>query len=201
MTATTLSLVIASANPHKVEEIRAILDPVLAGRVVLLPRPADVDDIEETGETLEENAALKARVIAAATGLPAIADDTGLEVDALGGRPGVRSARFAGEHASATENVQKLLREMVDQTDRTARFRTVAAVGFPDGRVISTSGSIEGHLATAPIGDAGFGYDPIFVPATERRTFAQMSAEEKHAISHRAQAFTALASRIFDELA
>ena len=184
--------VLATANPDKAEEIRAILGP----GVELLPRPGSVAEVEETGETLEENARLKAAALAAATGLPAIADDTGLEVDALDGRPGVYSARFAGEGATYAENVAKLLSEMGQASDRTARFRTVAAAVWPDGRELLADGEVKGEIAASARGQAGFGYDPVFVPDGEARTFAEMTPEEKHVLSHRGRAFRALAAQL-----
>ena len=184
--------VLATANPDKVREISEILGP----RIRLVPRPLDVPDVSETGSTLADNARLKARSIARATGRPAIADDTGLEVDALGGRPGVYSARYAGEKASYRDNVEKLLRELsaVDGP-RTARFRTVAIVVFPDGRELVAEGIVEGQIATDARGDLGFGFDPLFVPDDGGgRTFAEMTAEEKNGISHRGAAFRCLAN-------
>jgi XTP/dITP diphosphohydrolase len=184
--------VLATANPDKAEEIRAIL----GDGVELLPRPASVGEVDETGDTLEENARLKAAALADATGLPAIADDTGLEVEALDGRPGVYSARFAGEDATYADNVAKLLSEMEHATSRGARFRTVAAVVWPDGRELLAEGEVKGHIASAARGHAGFGYDPVFVPDGENRTFAEMAPDEKHRLSHRGRAFRALASQL-----
>jgi XTP/dITP diphosphohydrolase len=187
-------LVLASANPDKVAEISAILEGV-----ELSPRPSSIPDVVEDGETLEENARLKAAAIARAVGLAAVADDTGLEVDALGGAPGVRSARYAGERASYADNVTKLLRELdaVDArlpAERRARFRTVALACRPDGREVVAEGVVEGVIAPGPRGTDGFGYDPVFVPDDgDGRTFAEMSAAEKHAISHRGRAFRAIA--------
>ena len=164
--------------------------------VELLPRPADVGEVDETGETLEDNARLKADALCAATGLAALADDTGLEVDALGGAPGVRSARFAGHDVTYSDNVAKLLEVMaqVAPGDRTARFSTVAIARFPDGREIAAIGTVEGTIATEARGHGGFGYDPVFTPDEgDGRTFAEMSAAEKHSVSHRGRAFVALA--------
>jgi XTP/dITP diphosphohydrolase len=186
-----IQLVCASANPDKVAEIAA----VLAGHVDLLPRPPDVGDVVEDGETLEDNARLKAVAVVAATGQAAVADDTGLEVDALGGRPGVRAARFAGEGASYDANIAKMLDELagVPREGRTARFRTVALVRWPDGRELVVDGTVEGAIADAPRGGRGWGYDPLFIPAEgDGRTFAQMTAADKHALSHRGRAFRAL---------
>jgi XTP/dITP diphosphohydrolase len=185
--------VTASANPDKVAEIAAVLGK--AG-IELLPRPSEVGEVDETGETLEENARLKAVVLAAATGMPAVADDTGLEVRALGGAPGVRSARYSGEHATYADNVAKLVNEMEEAVDRRARFRTVAMVCWPDGREVSADGWVDGTIAETPRGNAGFGYDPVFVPEGGQRTFAEMSAEEKNAVSHRGRAFRALAEKL-----
>jgi XTP/dITP diphosphohydrolase len=192
-------LVSASANPDKVAEIKAILEEC---GIELLPRPEEVPDVVEDAETLEGNARRKARALADATGIAAVADDTGLEVESLGGAPGVRSARFAGEDASYIDNVMKLLDALSDLPEfeeRSARFRTIALVRFPDGREVMADGSVEGVIALGPRGDNGFGYDPIFVPYEgDGRTFAEMSADEKHAISHRGRAFRALAAILRD---
>ena len=185
-----MRLVLASANRDKAAEIAAVLDGF-----ELLPRPSSVGDVEETGATLEENALLKARAILNATGEAAVADDTGLEVDALDGAPGVYSARYAGPGATYVDNVAALLAALRDRADRTARFRTVAVACFPDGREVIADGAVEGTIATEARGDAGFGYDPVFVPdGLDGRTFAEMTAEEKNAVSHRGRAFRALAT-------
>jgi len=195
-----LTLVIASANRDKAAEIGAILGAVPG--IVLLPRPDDVPDVEETGTTLEANARLKARALCAATGKAAVADDTGLEVEALGGAPGVYSARYSGEGASYADNVAKMLAELTrvgaDETSaRRARFRSVAFVAYPDGSEVWVEGAVDGTITPDARGEGGFGYDPIFAPdGFDGRTFAQMSAEEKHAISHRGRAFRALAERL-----
>jgi XTP/dITP diphosphohydrolase len=195
-----LTLVIASANRDKAAEIGAILGAVPG--IVLLPRPDDVPDVEETGTTLEANARLKARALCAATGKAAVADDTGLEVEALGGAPGVYSARYSGEGASYADNVAKMLAELTrvgaDETSaRRARFRSVASVAYPDGSEVWVEGAVDGTITPDARGEGGFGYDPIFAPdGFDGRTFAQMSAEEKHAISHRGRAFRALAERL-----
>ena len=161
--------------------------------------------MDETGDTLEANARLKAVALCDATGLAALADDTGLEVDALGGAPGVRSARFAGDDVTDADNVNKLLDVLreVPPADRTARFATVAIARFPDGREIAAIGTVEGTIATDPRGAGGFGYDPVFSPVEgDGRTFAEMSAAEKHAVSHRGRAFRTLADglRVVDAL-
>jgi XTP/dITP diphosphohydrolase len=191
------SVVVASANPDKVREIRAILEPV--GGLSLLARPDDVPEVDETGDTLLDNARLKAAALVAATGNAAVADDTGLEVDALDGAPGVRSSRFAGEHASYAENVSLLLASLegVPSAARTARFKTVALLQFADGSEVWAEGVVAGHIAEEARGSGGFGYDPVFVPdGSNGRTFAEMSGDEKDALSHRGRAFRALAARL-----
>jgi len=187
--------VCASANPDKVVEIAALLD----GLVELLPRPAEVPDVVEDADTLEGNARLKAAALCAATGLPAVSDDTGLEVDAIGGAPGVYAARFAGEDATYAENRTKLLHllESVPFERRTAAFRTVAMVVWPDGRELAVEGVCAGHIALAEQGTRGFGYDPVFIPDEgDGRTFAQLDPVEKNALSHRGRAFRALGQRL-----
>lgn len=179
-------LVCASANPDKVAEIEAIL----RGVVDLEPRPADVPDVVEDADTLEGNARLKAAAICDATGLAAVADDTGLEVAALDGAPGVYSARYAGEGCSYADNRAKLLRELDGVADRRAAFRTCVIVRRPDGTEVVVDGVCTGTIASSPGGDRGFGYDAIFVPDDGNgRTFAEMTDSEKHAISHRGRAF------------
>jgi XTP/dITP diphosphohydrolase len=198
---TDLVLVLASANPDKVREIQSVLSSALD--VTLLPRPASVPDVVEDGETLLDNARLKAAALVAATGEAAVADDTGLEVEALGGAPGVYSARYAGEDATYADNVDKLLLELAgvtDAKDRGARFRTVALAAFPDGSELWAEGTVEGSIAASARGTNGFGYDPVFVvegsEGDDGRTFAEMSGEEKEAVSHRGRAFRALAARL-----
>jgi XTP/dITP diphosphohydrolase len=190
-----MKLVLATANPDKAAEIRAVL--LDAGLdVELVPRPDDVPEVDETGDTLEDNARLKAMALCEATGLPAVADDTGLAVDALGGAPGVWSARYAGEGATYADNVAKLLDALRDVAParRTARFSTVALARWPDGREVAAIGEVEGVIASAARGGGGFGYDPLFVPVeSDGRTFAEMSAGEKHRVSHRGRAFRTLA--------
>ncbi len=186
-------LVAATANPHKLAEIEAIL----GSAVELLPRPADLGEVIEDGDTLEANARLKAAAVCAHTGKAAVADDTGLEVPALAGAPGVRSARFAGEHANDADNRARLLDELEGAADRSARFRTVAVVVFPDGRELLAEGMMSGVIAAAPRGDGGFGYDPVFVPdGADGRTFAEMSPDQKNAVSHRGRAFRSLAVQL-----
>ena len=190
--------VLATANPDKAAEITEIL----GNGFELLPRPAEVGEVTENGTTLLANARLKAGAIVAATGRPAIADDTGLEVDGLGGRPGVHTARFAGAGATYAGNVAKLLVELEGKRGpaRRARFRTVALALWPDGREVAAEGVVEGTIAEAARGEGGFGYDPVFVPdGSDDRTFAELAAESpaaKHGLSHRGRAFKALALRL-----
>jgi XTP/dITP diphosphohydrolase len=187
--------VIASKNPDKVSEMEVVLAGLgLVGEIV---RDLDWSDVEETEPTLEGNALLKARAVAAVTGLPAVADDTGLEVDALDGAPGVWSARFAGPDATYADNVNKLLSELGDRPDRTARFRTVIGLVDPvSGSEWVAGGVVEGEIVFEPRGVYGFGYDPVFQVGD--RTLGEMTAEEKSQISHRALALQALASRLSD---
>jgi XTP/dITP diphosphohydrolase len=185
-------IVLATANPDKAREIAALLDGF-----EVVPRPASIPDVEETGATLDENARLKARAVRGAIGEPAVADDTGLEVEALDGAPGVFSARFAGPAATYADNVDKLLAalEGLPADARRARFRTVAVASLSDGRELSAEGAVEGVITDARRGAGGFGYDPVFVPDDgDGRTFAEMTFAEKQAISHRARAFSALAA-------
>jgi XTP/dITP diphosphohydrolase len=191
-----LRLVLASANPDKVKEIVAVLSAALP--VDLLPRPETVPEVVEDADTLVGNARLKARALVAATDTAAVADDTGLEVDALDGAPGVYSARYAGASATYADNVAKLLSELAALEEnggaRRASFKTVALVAFPDGSEVWAEGVLPGTIATEGRGTNGFGYDPVFVPdGGDGRTFAQMRAEEKDAVSHRGRAFRALA--------
>ncbi len=187
-------IVVSSANPDKVAEIAAILREVIGETVELVARPEHVGEVDESGATLEENARLKAEALRDVTGLCAVADDTGLEVDALAGAPGVHSSRYAGERASYAENVEKLLGALAGVTDRRACFRTVALVSCPDGTELVAHGAVEGEIAGRARGSGGFGYDPVFIPDEgDGRSFAEMSPAEKHAISHRGRAFRELA--------
>ena len=186
------TFVLATANAHKAHEMQAVLADL---DVTLLPRPLDVPDVDETEDTLEGNAELKARALVDATGYPALADDTGLFVAALEGRPGVRSARYAGEEASYDDNVRKLLEELHDVPleRRGAEFRTVIVAAYPDRGSLMVVGTLKGSITRSPRGSRGFGYDPVFVPEDETRTLAEMSPEEKNALSHRGHALRALA--------
>ena len=196
-----LVLVVASANPDKVREMESVLSGAID--VTLRRRPESVADVIEDGETLLDNARLKARALVAATGEAAVADDTGLEVEALDGAPGVYSARYAGEDATYADNVAKLLRELdlvegaTGAGRRRARFRTAALAAFPDGSEVWAEGTVDGSIAPSPLGTNGFGYDPVFVvdesEGGDGRTFAEMSGAEKEDVSHRGRAFRALA--------
>jgi XTP/dITP diphosphohydrolase len=185
-------LVVASKNPDKIDEIEQILETIgLADEIV---RDVDWRDVEETGASLQENALIKARVVVDSTGLPVVADDTGLEVDALNGAPGVHTARFAGEGARYEDNVAKLIEVMEGQPERTARFRTVVALVFPDGVEVVADGSVEGRITETPRGTGGFGYDPVF--EVDGKTLAEMTAKEKNTLSHRARALRALGTSL-----
>lgn len=192
------TFVAATANPHKLIEMRAALDRL----ATLVERPVGLGDVTEDGATLEANARIKAVAVAAFAGAPALADDTGLEVDALDGAPGVHSARYAGPNAGDEANVAKLLAALagVAPPQRTARFRTVVVARWPDGRELLAEGTVEGAIAERPRGGRGFGYDPVFVPAPGELTFAEMSLEAKGAIGHRGSALRELARRLAQEL-
>jgi len=185
-----ITVVLATHNDHKVTELRRILD----GLPIDLRGGGDLDfpDVDETGETFRENALLKARACAAATGLPAVADDSGLVIDALEGEPGVRSARYAGSHGNDRANLQLVLDRLGDSKQRSARFVCVAALVLPDGHHVSEIGTMEGEITHEPRGEGGFGYDPIFRAKGQQRTNAELSPHEKDAISHRGAAFRAL---------
>ena len=188
-------VVLATANANKAAEIKAIL-----WDWELIPRPSSVPDVDETSDTLVGNARLKAQALAITAGLAALADDTGLEVPALDGAPGVHSARYAGPNAIDDENVEKLLTEMshLEGAQRAARFRTVALLLLPDGREVIGEGVLDGHITTARRGENGFGYDVVFVPlhSPGMITFGQMSADEKNKMSHRSKAFLALRDEV-----
>ncbi|MGH2710034.1 MAG: RdgB/HAM1 family non-canonical purine NTP pyrophosphatase [Actinomycetota bacterium] len=187
-------IVLATKNDHKVKEILRICHDWPVEWVT----DANIPAVEETGATYLENALLKSRAVAEATGEPALADDSGIEVDALGGGPGPRSARYAGETASDEENLRALLRATsgVPSGGRTARYRAVAALAWPDGRELHAEGVCEGVLEPRPRGSGGFGYDPIFVPMGREQTMAELTPEEKDRMSHRGLAFRALRDRL-----
>jgi XTP/dITP diphosphohydrolase len=190
-----LVVAIASRNPHKIREITRIgagwpVQWVTAGDDPAWP------DVEETGSTYLDNALLKAEATARHTGVPALADDSGIEVDVLGGTPGPRSARFAGEFAGDSANLAKLIEAIapVPMERRTARYRCVAVLARPEGTHLSAEATCEGTLITQPRGTRGFGYDPVFVPVGETRTMAELEDQEKDLISHRGRALRALAA-------
>lgn len=186
----TLQLVCASANPGKVAEI----EQLMPRGVSLLPRPMSVADVVENASTLVGNARLKARAIVDATGCPALADDTGLFVDALDGLPGVRTARYAGENATDSDNKRKLLAALESSTARSCRFISAVVVLWPNGDEVVVEGVCEGSIALREVGTSGFGFDALFIPAAgDGRTFAEMQAEEKNTMSHRGRAFVELA--------
>jgi XTP/dITP diphosphohydrolase len=185
-------LVVASKNPDKIEEIEAVLMSV--GLVDEIARGLEWPDVEESGSSLEENALLKARAVVEAVGLPAVADDTGLEVAALGGLPGVRTGRFAGPDATYRDNVMLLLAELDGIADRRARFRTAVALVWPDGMELVVEGTLEGVIAETPRGSGGFGYDPVF--EVEGWTLSEMGLEQKNTLSHRSRALRALAEAL-----
>jgi XTP/dITP diphosphohydrolase len=197
---TSRRVVLATHNAHKVDEIRRILGSADIELVGLDEFP-DIGEVAETGATFAENALLKAHATAQATGLVAIADDSGIAVDALNGMPGVLSVYWAGRGRDDAANLRLVLEQIEDVPDerRGAAFVCAAAVAMPDGRDLVAEGRVEGALAREPRGEGGFGYDPIFLPAGERRTTAEMTAAEKDAISHRGAAFRALLP-LLDEL-
>jgi len=200
----TPRLVLATRNAHKVDELRRILaDAGLAVELVGVDAFPDVSDVAETGTTFAENALLKAHAVAAATGLPSVADDSGLCVDVLGGMPGVFSARWAGRHGDDRANLALVLAQLADVADdrRAAHFACAAALALPDGAERVVEGRLSGSLARAPRGSNGFGYDPVFVPEGHGRTTAEMTPSEKDAISHRGRAFRALAPVVANAVA
>jgi XTP/dITP diphosphohydrolase len=187
-------IAIASRNPHKLREVRRICADWPVAWLTIDDHEGPWPEVEETGSTYLENARLKGVAGAAALDLPALADDSGIEVDALGGRPGPRSARFAGQDATDERNLQELIRSLkgVPGSGRTARYRCVALLAHPDGREVHAEGVCEGTLVSKPRGAGGFGYDPIFVPAGWDRTMAELTDDEKDRISHRGRALRAL---------
>ncbi len=197
-------LVIATRNAGKIAEFRRILDAISQGAVELvgLGEFENLVDVEETGATFEENALLKARYTAQMTGLPSISDDSGLCVDALDGAPGIFSARWAGAHGNDKANLEKILEELKDVPDRErgAHFICATALVMPDGREVVKEERFEGSILRSPVGDQGFGYDPIFSPLGMQISSAQMSAEEKDAVSHRGKSLRAIAPHVIEML-
>lgn len=192
------TLVIATRNKGKIAEIARILkfekgDPLEVRSVAEF----DIDDVEETGSTFEENALQKALTVARATGFPALADDSGLSVDALGGAPGIYSARYSGVHGDDEANIDKLLKELsISSLDRAARFVAVIALAKPDGSHIMARGELLGSIAESKRGNNGFGYDPIFIPEGSKRTLGEYLPQEKDEISHRARALADIAPKV-----
>ncbi|MDO5034294.1 MAG: RdgB/HAM1 family non-canonical purine NTP pyrophosphatase [Actinomycetaceae bacterium] len=198
-------LVLATGNRHKVEELLAILQPLMPGLTanqIATTRDLDVPDPVEDAPTFEGNSLIKARALAAATGLPTVADDSGLSVDILGGSPGIFSARWAGLHGDDEANLRLLLAQLSDvkPEHRGGDFVCAAALVTPSGEETVEIGKMRGSLAFEPVGENGFGYDPIFVPEGYDCTSAELSPQEKNRISHRAKAFTALAPKIVEAL-
>jgi XTP/dITP diphosphohydrolase len=195
-------LAIASRNAHKLRELgRICADWPVEWVTVENHDPTDFPDVEETGDTYLDNALLKATQVAGALGIAAIADDSGIEVDALGGAPGPRSARYAGEQVGDEQNLDALLRAVrgVPSGGRTARYRCIAAIAWPDGRTLHADGTCEGGLVSKRRGVRGFGYDPVFVPAGWDETMAELTDEQKDRISHRGRAFRALRESIAED--
>ncbi len=191
----SMKFVLASHNPGKLAEMQSIL----SGYGVEVVSPAEVGvslEVEETGGTFGENAMLKAKAYCEASGLPAIADDSGLCVDALNGGPGVYSARYGGEDLDDRGRCMLLLSNMRGQTTRAAHFSCAIACAFPDGRTLTAEGRCDGAIAFAPLGDGGFGYDPLFLLTEKGKTFGQLSPEEKSAVSHRGKALAAFAAEL-----
>lgn len=197
-------LVLATRNQGKIIELRRILDAISQGTIELVSvdQYPEIPDVEETGSTFEENALLKAVAISNATGLPAIADDSGLCVDALGGAPGIFSARYAGKHGDDNANLNKVLVELqgIEDTKRSAHFTCVTALVMPDGRKVTKTGEFHGFIAHVPVGEHGFGYDPIFIPQGSSITSAQMSPHEKDLRSHRGISLRAIAPHVIELL-
>ena len=190
-----MKIVLATNNKHKLEEIRAILYGCFEQLLSLSELGLDIE-IEETGATLEENALIKAREIVRLTGMPALADDTGLMVDTLGGAPGVYSARYAGEAHDDKSNRQLLLKNLENATDRSAHFGTVIAVCYPDGSYLTAEGRVDGKIIFEERGEGGFGYDSLFYSEEIGKTFAEATPEEKNSISHRGRALRAMLEKL-----
>ena len=197
-------LLLATRNKGKIEEFRRILEEIAAGQIELvgLDQFPNLHDVDETGSSFEENALLKSREMCAASGIAAIADDSGLCVDFLNGDPGIYSARWAGVHGDDAANTQKVLNSLADVPDekRSAHFTCVAALALPDGRTYTEEAHFDGWILREPVGENGFGYDPIFRPDGYEISSAQMSAEAKDAISHRGKSLRAIAPHVISLL-
>ena len=192
--------IIATGNPHKLQELQRILEPLGITARSLKQMGFSVEDVEETGTTFEENAYIKAKAVCDRTGRPAVADDSGLCVDALNGAPGIFSARYGGEGLTDADRTQKLLNAMaaVPAQERTARFVSAVCCVWPSGETLTVRGECEGTIGFAPVGENGFGYDPVFMVGS--KSFAQLSAEEKDAVSHRGRALAALRRALEEKL-
>lgn len=189
-----MKLLIASNNQHKIDEIKQILGNKFE-QILSLSEAGIVCDPEENGKTFLDNALIKVRAVAKLTDMPVLGDDTGLCVDALNGAPGVHSARFAGDHDNA-KNRAKLLYELQDETNRKAHFSTAVALLFPDGRLVTAEGRVDGEILQTEVGANGFGYDSLFYCNEIGKTFAEATAEEKNAVSHRGRALQNLANKL-----
>jgi XTP/dITP diphosphohydrolase len=190
-------LVLASHNAGKLREIEALLEPY--GKEVVSAGELGLPEPEETGQSFAENAEIKARAAAGASGLPAIADDSGLAVASLGGAPGIYSARWAGPEKDFQAAMRRVHEALADDLDRSAAFVCALALAWPDGKVVHVEGRVDGTIVWPPRGEGGFGYDPIFLPAEHGRTFGEMSPDEKQEISHRARAFRRLIETVLTD--
>lgn len=190
-----MKVIAATKNKGKIREIEEILSEL--GIEIVSQQDMGIDvDVEETGDTFEKNALIKARAVAMISDNPVLADDSGLCVDALGGAPGVYSARYAGDNATDEDKINKMLREIGDSEDRNAKFVTAVAFIFPDGREITASGEVKGYITEKPAGTGGFGYDPIFFSEELEKTFAEATEEEKNSVSHRGRALKNLYEKL-----
>lgn len=195
---TDMKVIAATKNKGKIKEMQEILSP-LDIEIISQEEMGIELDVEETGDTFERNALIKARAVAMVCDYPVLADDSGICVDALGGAPGVRSARYAGEGASDSDKINKMLAELGDADDRSAKFVTSVAFIFPDGTEITARGEVKGHITQAPSGNNGFGYDPIFFSDELGKTFAESSDEEKNSVSHRGRALRNLYDKLKED--
>lgn len=193
-----MDVIIASNNKHKIIEIKQILGNCFDRIYSLAERGIEID-VEETGSTFRDNAYLKAEAVCKLSGLPALADDSGLSVDALDGAPGVFSARYSGLHATDEENNKLLLKRLEGFEERTAKFASVVALVFPDGRKIDAEGETKGKILTVPDGEGGFGYDPLFFSDELSKSFGRASSEEKNAVSHRSKALKNLVKKLLEK--
>lgn len=192
-----MKVIAATKNKGKIREMEEILSEL--GIDIVSQQDMGIDvDVEETGNTFEKNALIKARAVAMISDNPVLADDSGLCVDSLGGAPGVYSARYAGDNATDSDKINKLLREIGDNKNRNAKFITAVAFIFPDGREITASGEVKGYITEKPAGTGGFGYDPVFFSEELNKTFAEATDEEKNSVSHRGRALKNLYEKLKD---